>query len=132
MEGARLFIYAYSELEGVDNLLHVEIAYGRKITVSYSLVRPATMAVNTFAVVSRHFEALDLGRRYAKQASTTIAMLLRRFRTPENLGLGVRRLQQRLQQMAIDRSDQCPPNHWEVSLLAHLAGSPEFTMFVFS
>jgi hypothetical protein len=130
--GARLFAYVFSELDGADGLLNVEIAYAPKLSVSYSLINPGALAPATFAVLQRHFTALDLSRRYAKQASTTIALLLRSFRTPPSLGLGRRRLRQRLQQMAADRAAQCPPNHWEVSLLQCLAASPDFTNYVFS
>jgi hypothetical protein len=110
----------------------VEVSYAPKLAVSYSLANSGVLPPATFAVLERHFQALDLGRRYAKQASTTVALLLRRFRTPLSLGLGPRRLLRRLQQMAADRAMQCPPNHWEVALLQRLAASSDFTTYVFS
>lgn len=132
LDGERLFIYAYSELEGTEDFLQVEVKYTPRITVSYSLVKPQGMTHETFAVIGRHFEKLELARRYARQASSTIACLVRRFRTPESLGLGTHLLRRRLRQMATDRSDQCPPNHWEASLLKCLAGSAEFTTYIFN
>jgi hypothetical protein len=132
LAGARLFTYVFSELDGVVGLLNVEIAYAPKLGVSYSLVNPGTLAPATFEVLERHFRALDLGRRYTKQTSTTLALLLRTFRTPVSLGLGPRQLRHRLKQMAVDRAAQCPANHWEVALLQRLAASSDFTNYVFS
>jgi hypothetical protein len=130
LDGARLFLYAFSELDGVDGLLNPEITYAPKLSVRYSLVDPGTLA--SFPVLERHFQALDLGRRYSRQASTTLARLLRTFRTPVSLGLGRRQLQRRLEQMAVDRAAQCPLNHWEVALLQRLAASRDFTNYIFS
>jgi len=131
LPGGRLFVHAYSELEGVENLLHAQVVYNPNIAVSYSLRKPSSMIGGTFGVIERHFVVLDLGRRYTRQASTTIARLVRRLRTPESLGLGPRQLRRRLRRMADDRSAQCPPNHWEVSLLNALAESADFTNHIF-
>lgn len=128
--GSRLFIYALSELSGIDGLLQVDTTYLPKLTVSYSLANPGTL--DDFMVLERHFQALDLGRRYTKQASTTIALLLKTFRSSASLDLGPRKLQRRLRQMARDRKAQCPPNHWEVALLQHLSESVDFVNYVYS
>lgn len=129
-KGERLFLYAFSELNGVTGLLNVDVGYEPAISVSYSLID--TGELENFAVLDRHFQALDLGRRYSRQASSTLARLVRTFRMPVSLGLGRRKMRRRIQQMAEDRAAQSPPNHWEVALLDHLASSGDFVAYVFN
>jgi hypothetical protein len=129
-EGERLFLYAFSELNGATDMLKVDVGYEPTISVTYSLADPGDL--ENFAVLDRHFQALNLGRRYSRQASSTLARLVRIFRTPVSLGLGRRQLQRRIKQMAEDRAVQSPPNHWEVALFDHLASSADFVAYIFN
>jgi hypothetical protein len=95
-------------------------------------VNPGTLTVAQFGVLGRHFARLDLARRYAKNASTVLARLIRQFRTPASLGMGQARMRQRLEQMAEDRALVSPPNHWEVALMDTLAATDDFTEHVFN
>jgi hypothetical protein len=129
-DGERLFMHAFSELNGVDGLLGVTISYTPKPAISYSLIDPGDLPC--FAVLERHFLKLDLGRRYSRQASTTLGHMVRLFRTPLSLGLGQHQLRRRLRQMAVDAAAQHPTNHWKVELLRCLARTQDFTAYVFS
>jgi hypothetical protein len=130
--GERIFLYLFSELNGIGNLLEVDAQYEPRIRVSFNLIRPAGMRRATFDVLDRHFKKLKLADRYTRQAAAMLARLIREFRKPDNLALGRRRLRRRLRRMATDRAAQTPPNHWESALLAHLAISANFTEHIFS
>lgn len=130
--GNRLFKHLFSELRDVVGFLQAAVAYQPRLSVEYSLVRPRGLTSAQFVVLERHFDKLDLADRYARQASTILAKLVRQFRTPENLALGDVHLRQRLNQMALDRAAVSPPNHWEVALMQALAASDEFTDHVFN
>jgi hypothetical protein len=129
--GIRTFKHLFSELDGVVGFLHTEVAYDPRLRVEYSLTRPADLTADQFVVLRQHFDKLDLADRYARQASTVLAKLVRQFRTPENLALGRDQLRRRLNQMAIDRAAASPPNHWEVVLMEIIAASDDFTDHIF-
>ncbi|WP_147148380.1 HNH endonuclease [Reyranella soli] len=129
--GERLFLYVPFELDGASDLLSISVAYVPKLRVSYALTNSGAVSSETFAVLNRHFDALNLERRYARQASSLIARLRRQFRSKNSLALGRRRLRKRLTQMAIDSELRCPPNHWEVVLLSHLAATNDFVDHVY-
>jgi hypothetical protein len=129
--GIRLFQHLFSELNGVVGFLCVAIAYEPRLRVEYSLTRPASLTPAQFTVLEQHFDKLDLADRYARQASTVLAKLVRQFRKPENLALGPGHLRQRLNQMAVDRTAASPPHHWEAVLMQALAASDDFTDHIF-
>jgi hypothetical protein len=130
--GDRLFLHLFSELRGITGLLQVAIVYDPRVRISYTLVKPNAMSQAEFAVLGRHFDRLNLADRYARQASATVARLIKEFRKQQNLDLGRNRLRRRLRRMAQDRAAQTPPNHWESALLEYLAASPDFTDYVFT
>jgi hypothetical protein len=129
--GARLFMYLFSELNGIVGILDGTVEYDPQIKVSFTLLNPGLPA-DQFEVLQRHFVRLGLARRYARQASTSLGLLIKKLRAPENLALGRSRLLRRLERMATDRALQCHENHWEVVLLQNLANSPDFTEHIFS
>jgi hypothetical protein len=129
--GVRLFKHLFSELDGVAGFLRVMVAYEPKLHVEYSLTRPVTLTAAQFSVLEMHFDKLDLADRYARQASTVLAKLVRQFRSAESLALGPHQLRQRLNQMALDRAAASPPNHWEAVLMQALAASDAFTEHIF-
>jgi hypothetical protein len=129
--GLRLFMHLFSELNGIVDFLRAHVDYESRIRVVFSLRRPATLTPAQFAVLEQHFDKLDLANRYARNASTLLAKLVRQFRTLENLALGHNHLRRRLNQMAIDRAAVSPPNHWEAVLMKTLAASDDFTDHVF-
>jgi len=130
--GVRLFKHLFSELNGVVGFLRAAVAYGPKLRVEYSLTPPATLTADQFAVLEKHFDKLNLANRYARQASTILAKLVRQFRSADNLALGRVQLRQRLNQMAVDRAAVSTPNHWEAVLMQTLAASDEFTDHIFN
>jgi hypothetical protein len=129
--GVRMFQHLFTELNGVVGFLRVDVSYNPTLAVEYSLVRPAALTPRQFAVLELHFEKLDLADRYARQASTVVAKLVRQFRTPTNLALGRNALRRRLRQTATDRETATPPNHWEAVLMRALAANSDFTDHVF-
>ena len=131
LNGSRLFLHLFSELDGAQSLLRVSVQYSPRIRVLYSINNPG-LPTDQFAVLERHFQKLGLANRYARQASATISRLIKQFRTAESLSLGRRKLRLRLRRMAADSAVLCPANHWEVTLLEQLASSPDFTNYVFA
>ncbi len=129
--GIRLFQHLFTELNGVVGFLRVEVTYDPKLAVEYSLVHPAGLTAQQFAVLELHFEQLDLADRYARQASTVLAKLVRQFRTPTSLALGRNALRKRLRQMASDREASTPPNHWETVLMHEIAATADFADHIF-
>lgn len=131
-QGRRIFLHVFSELENVFGFLVVRIIYQPNIYITYDVIQSDSISREEFLVLQEHFKALDLRRRYARQASALLARLIRRFRSSENIDLGRDTLNQRLLQMARDKADQCPSNHWEVVLLEHLTLSDDFVEYIFS
>jgi HNH endonuclease len=129
--GVRMFQHLFTELNGIVGFLRVDVSYDPTLAVEYSLVRAAALTPQQFAVLELHFEKLELADRYARQASTVLAKLVRQFRTPTNLALGRNALRRRLRQMATDRETATPPNHWEAVLMRALAANSDFTDHVF-
>jgi hypothetical protein len=129
--GHRLFKHLFSELNGIVGFLQAHVDYEPRISVVFSLRRPPTLTPQQFAVLEHHFDKLDLADRYARQASTVLAKLVRQFRTSANLDLGRDHLRQRLNQMATERTALSPPNHWEAVLMQALAASDDFTDHIF-
>jgi hypothetical protein len=130
--GVRLFKHLFSELNGVVGFLQVTVGYHPELTVEYVVVQAGGLTAPQFAVLQEHFNKLGLADRYARQASTTLAKLVRQFRTPRSLALGRQNLRQRLNQMAIDRAAISTPNHWEAILMQTLAATDDFTDHVFN
>ena len=130
--GSRLFKHLFTELNGVVGFLDATVSYDPRLTIEYNLRQAAALSDPQYEVLTLHFQKLDLADRYARQASTVLAKLVRQFRTPRNLALGRNALRQRLIQMAADRAAALPPNHWETVLMDALAASDEFTDYIFN
>ena len=103
-----------------------------QLTVEYAVVHSGGLTADQFTVLRNHFEKLGLADRYARQASTVLAKLVRQFRTPRSLALGRRHLRQRLNQLALDRAAVSTPNHWEAILMENLAATDDFTDHIFN
>jgi hypothetical protein len=130
--GLRLFKHLFTELNGVVGFLNATVSYNPRLTVEYTLRQTPTLSDAQYQVLNLHFEKLELADRYARQASTVLARLVRQFRNPRSLALGRNALQQRLLRMAADRGAAMPPNHWETALMDTLAASDEFTDHIFN
>jgi hypothetical protein len=116
---------------GVTGFLRIGIDYDPRLNVRYSVRNPGTLSQQQFAVLEKHFEKLNLSDRYARQASTLLARLIREFKHPSNLAMGQGMVRPRLTQMAKDRAATLPPDHWETVLLQALAVDDEFTHHIF-
>lgn len=129
--GMRLFIHPFFELNGVEGLLIVNIQFEPKISIRYDLNDPGTLPADSFNVLQRHYDKLDLARRYARQASGVVARLVRRFRMQDTLALGKLAARSRLRNMARDAEMRCGPNHWESVLFDALSADDAFIDFIF-
>lgn len=129
--GNRLFKHLFSELNGAIGFLRASVGYQPNLNVKFEVVQIASLSQAQFLVLQNHFEKLGLADRYARQASTTLAKLVRQFRSPPNLALGPLRLRQRLDQIAADRVAILPPDHWEAVLMQALALNDDFADHIF-
>lgn len=130
--GLRLFSHLFTELNGAIDFLKATVSYDPRLTIEYSVSQNASVSATQFEVLTLHFDKLQLADRYARQASTILARLVRQFRMPTNLALGRDALRQRLIRMAADRVAAMPPNHWESALMTTLAADENFTNHIFN
>lgn len=130
--GFRIFKHLFTELNGVVGFLNATVSYDPRLIICYTLRQPATLSDAQYEVLILHFDKLELADRYARQASTVLAKLVRQFRTARSLALGRDALQRRLIRMAADRAAALPSNHWETVLMESLATDDRFTDHIFN
>lgn len=79
-----------------------------------------------FEIVQRHFQSLQLAKRYVNVATPELSKYTKALRNHLNNGWSVESLQDHLSTLAHDELHMRGENHWRVVLLAALDGNKEY------
>jgi hypothetical protein len=123
----RRFLHPYYDIIPVVPFVHVDVTVSHDVlALSYSVVRPATMARHTYLHLRSHFSRLGLADRYRLMSLEHLRdryRALARFYGPAE---NAERVADELNQDAEDFSEKQGANHWRAVLYRALAADSDF------
>ncbi|WP_413991180.1 HNH endonuclease [Labrys okinawensis] len=99
---------------------------GDALVLSYRLVRPAGMALQTFQHLRNHFDELDLADRYRRMGLEHLGGQYPALRRAYGPGEDSGRVAEKLVEGAEDFEEVQGPNYWLAKLYRALAGNDDF------
>lgn len=129
LNGARAFINFYIDSLPTSPILDANLTWrtyrGELIPkVAFVLVRPARFNVARFALIEKHFEKLELLRRYQEQAHTEFDDF--RDNACAREATTVRQLRTFLQNYINRRTQRLGPLHWRLALYRSMVADTPF------
>lgn len=96
------------------------------LILSYRLVRPAGMALQTFQHLRSHFDQLDLADRYRRMGLEHLGGQYPALRRAYGAGENAERVAAKLIEGAVDFEEVSGPNYWLAKLYRALADTNDF------
>jgi len=123
----RMFLHPY--YDAIPDLAFLEVHARMEadaLILSYRLIQPAGMAVQTFRHLRSHFNELDLADRYRRMGLEHLGGQYPALKRAYGVGEDAARVAEKLIEEAANFEEVFGPNYWLAKLYRALAGNGDF------